>query len=243
MRKKIRQILQKLGYDIVKYQPPFIPGKNDKDSLFSEFKWLQEYNFKSIIDVGANEGQFSDKMRVLFDDARIYAFEPLPTVYGKLKNNFLGDKKFEPINLGLGERQEQLEFEENEYSPSSSFLSLADSHIHAFEKAVKTQKVIVSVDRMDDFFNSRQLEFPLMIKIDVQGFEDKVIAGGVDTIEKASMIICELSFVELYKGQLLFGEIFKKLASLGFHYAGSIEQLRSPETNQILQADGIFIKQ
>src|ERR1022692_3664060 len=139
MRKKIRLFLQKFGYDIVKYHPQFTRGKIDKESFLSEFKWLQQYQFKSIIDVGANEGQFSDKIRVLFPDAQIYAFEPLPDVYEKLNNNFQRDNKFRAINLGLGIDQGQFEFEQNEYSPSSSFLSLTDSHINAFEQAVKTK--------------------------------------------------------------------------------------------------------
>jgi FkbM family methyltransferase len=243
MRNKIRLFLQKFGYDIVKYHQQFTRGKIDKESLQIEFKWLQQYQFKSIIDVGANEGQFSDKIRKLFPNANIFAFEPLDTVYEKLKKNFCNDNKFEAFNLGLGEEQDQLEFDENEYSPSSSFLKLSSSLASAFTFAVKTKKVIVNVDRMDSIFNTRQLEFPLLIKIDVQGFEDKVISGGIKTISTASLIICELSFVELYKGQLLFDDIFEKFKSLGFRYAGSIEQLRSPETNQILQADGIFIKQ
>ena len=43
-----------------------------------EYKWLEAYKFGSIIDVGANEGQFSDRMRILFPDADLFAFEPLP---------------------------------------------------------------------------------------------------------------------------------------------------------------------
>jgi FkbM family methyltransferase len=243
MKKIIRSFLQQFGYDIVKYKPPFTRGKLNAQELQEEYQWLRDYHFKSIVDIGANEGQFSDKMRILFPYATIYAFEPLPGVFEKLKINFNKDQLFKPFNLGLGEQKGELEFWENEYSPSSSFLGMADTHKKNFEEAVQSKKVKVSVERMDEVFASENPEQPLLIKIDVQGFEDKVIRGGMSTLRKATVIICELSFVELYQGQLLFADLFEEFRKMGFNYAGSIEQLKSPGTNQILQADGIFIKQ
>jgi len=242
MRKFIRAILQKLGYDVIKYRPPFVRGKMDKSNIEREFRWLKEYNFASILDIGANEGQFADKIRLLFPHARIYAFEPLPSVFEKLKNNFREDAKFAAYNLGLGNESGILELNANEYSPSSSFLNLADAHTSNFEEAVETKKINVTVERLDDISAIKEIVLPLLIKVDVQGFEDMVIEGGKNTFKKASVVICELSFVELYKGQSLFEDIFRRFTHLGFKFAGSIEQLRSPETNRILQADGIFIK-
>src|SRR5882724_7629055 len=243
MKKIIRSFLQQFGYDIIKYKAPFIRDKVDKISFQREYKWLQDYNFKSIIDIGANQGQFSDKMRILFPRATIYAFEPLPGVFEKLKTNFAADKLFKSFNLGLGDSEGELEFWENEYSPSSSFLNMAELHKNNFEEAVESRKVTVLVDTLDHIFVAENFAQPLLIKLDVQGFEDKVIRGGINTLQKASVIICELSFVQLYKGQSLFAELFEEFRRMGFDYAGSMEQLRSPESNQILQADGILIKQ
>jgi hypothetical protein len=45
----------------------------------------------------------------------------------------------------------------------------------------------------------------------------------------------------LYKDQVLFDDIYKALIALGFSYSGSVEQLISPLTNEILQADAIFV--
>jgi hypothetical protein len=83
---------------------------------------------------------------------------------------------------------------------------------------------------------------PILIKIDVQGFEDKVIAGGADTIKKAKVIIIEVTFKELYTDQPLFHDIYEMLSKLGFTYHGNFDQLPSPVTGEILQADAIFIK-
>ena len=41
------------------------------------YKLLKNFNFETIIDVGANKGQFSLLVRYLFPKAKIFAFEPL----------------------------------------------------------------------------------------------------------------------------------------------------------------------
>jgi FkbM family methyltransferase len=242
MRKFIRSVLQRFGYDIIKHKPRYIRGKLDEAGLKEEYKWLQEYSFKTIIDIGANEGQFSDRIRLLFPGAFLHAFEPLPGVFHRLQENFRNDPAFRGYNLGIGDRKGELELVENDYSPSSSFLKMTSSHTSSFETAVETKKVAVSVERLDDIFAERQIDGPLLIKIDVQGFEDKVLAGGAQTFRKATLVICELSFVELYEGQPLFADLFARFSAMGFAFAGVVEQLRSPATNRILQADGIFIK-
>lgn len=242
MRLLIRKILQKFGYDIVKYNPSYVAGRVDKEELDIEFGWLKEFNFKTILDIGANEGQFADKMISLYPDALIYAFEPIPETFNLLSENFKTIKQFHPVNIALGDTTGEITFNRNEYSPSSSLLPLSDKHVENFDYAVKTNPISVKIDTLDNVMSLENINFPLLIKIDVQGFEDKVIEGGEETIKKADLILCEVSFVELYKGQLLFADIYEMLRKLGYAYAGSIEQLRSPESNRILQADAVFIK-
>lgn len=235
-------MLQKVGYDIVKYHPTYVVGKFDEENLQGEYPWLKEFKFKTILDIGANEGQFADKMHALFPEASIYSFEPIPEAFSLLDKNFKDVQQVEGINLALGDSTGEITFNKNESSASSSFLEMADTHKNSFDFAIQTNPIKVKVDTLDNVMTGKKIDFPMLIKIDVQGFEEKVIKGGMDIIKKADMVFCEVSFVELYKGQLLFGGIYEIFKNLGFSYAGSIEQLRSPETNAILQADAIFIK-
>ncbi len=271
MRMFIRKMLQKVGYDIVKYHQTYVAGHFDSENLQGEYPWLKDFKFKTILDIGANEGQFADKMHLLFPDTMIYSFEPIPEAFEQLDKNFRDIKQvkginlaysFEPIpeafeqldknfrdikqvkgiNLALGDAAGEITFNKNESSASSSFLDMADSHVKSFDFAVKTVPIKVKVDTLDNVMSKESIDLPMLIKIDVQGFEDKVIKGGNDTIKIADMVICEVSFTELYKGQLLFDDTYEMFKNLGFSYAGSIEQLRSPDTNRILQADAIFIR-
>lgn len=242
MKRFLRSILWKFNYDIVKLKPKYRHGAIDKEEVLKQYKWFQDLNFETIIDIGANEGQFSEKMRSLFPNAFIYLFEPLPEPFQLLKKNFRHDKKVQLFQKGCGAERGSFKINYNESSASSSLLPMTKEHTDHFTEAIKTTEIEIEIDTIDNILHNVHLSEAILVKMDVQGFEDKVIAGGQEILKKADMIICELSFFELYKGQPLFGEIYKLLTELGFDYAGSIEQLYAPDSNKILQQDGIFIK-
>ncbi len=241
VRLLIRKALQKFGYDIVKTNYIHTPGNVDMKELMDEFGWMKSFGFKTIIDIGANEGQFSEKIRILFPDARIYAFEPIPDTFHKLEKNFGGDSRFKAFNVGLADEAGVFDFELNDYTPSSSLLTMSDTHKSSFDFAKNVHTIAVKIETLDNMLQNEQLPLPILVKIDVQGVEDKVIAGGEHTLRLAAGVISEVSFEELYKGQPLFHSIYEKIHQLGFSYHGSLEQLKSP-SGAVLQADAFFSK-
>jgi FkbM family methyltransferase len=204
--------------------------------------WLHKYDIKTIIDIGANEGQFATEFTAIFPFAQLHCFEPLNEPFTLLKNRFIKNKNVNIYNFALGEKEEELIMNLNEFTPSSSFLKMNEAHTKSFTYAVDTTQCKIQVKRLDDIAASLKLTEPFLVKIDVQGFEDKVISGGLNTIKKAAIIIVEVSFKELYENQPLFDKIYQIVTNLGFNYSGNFEQLLSPGTNEILQADALFIK-
>ena len=204
--------------------------------------WLQKYDIKTVVDIGANEGQFATEFTAIFPSAKLHSFEPLNAPFNLLKNRFANNNNVTVYNFALGEKEEVLVMNLNEFTPSSSFLRMNESHTESFTYAVNTTQCNIQVKRLDDIAASLNLTEPFLVKIDVQGFEDKVLTGGLETIKKASIIIVEVSFKELYENQPLFDKIYQTVTKLGFNYSGNFEQLLSPATNEILQADALFIK-
>jgi hypothetical protein len=96
--------------------------------------------------------------------------------------------------------------------------------------------------RLDDLAAELDIRAPFLVKMDVQGFEDKVIAGGPNTIRRADIVVVEVSMIRLYAGQPLFADIYRMMTDLGFQYRGNWEQCISPLDGQVLQADAIFMK-
>jgi hypothetical protein len=108
----------------------------------------------------------------------------------------------------------------------------------------KNEKVTqIQIRTLDEVAESIQLNGPILIKIDVQGFEKMVIRGGENTLKKAALLIVEVSFQELYENQIFFDSIYSDLTEMGFRFVGNYDQLVSPKNGSILQADALFINQ
>jgi hypothetical protein len=81
-----------------------------------------------------------------------------------------------------------------------------------------------------------------LAKLDVQGFEDRVIRGGMKTLGAAKVIMMEITFQRLYEGQLLFEGLYDMLRPLGFTFHGFQRQAQHPQTGEVIFADAIFLK-
>jgi hypothetical protein len=117
---------------------------------------------------------------------------------------------------------------------------MAELHKRAFPETRNTTPETVRVERLDDLAASLTLERPLLMKIDVQGFEVKVIEGAHNTVALADVIIVETGVAPLYEGQALFDDVYRALFDLGFRYQGNHNQLLSPDDGRVLQADAFF---
>ncbi len=211
--------------------------------MYGVFKqpWLQTLNIATVIDVGASVGDFAFTIRPLLPQAQIYSFEPLPDCYAAILQHMRGAAKFQAFNLALGDQSGELMFYRSSHAPSSSFLPMAQAHKGAFPTAAVSQPVIVKVERLDTVVEQLAIADPLLVKLDVQGYEGYVLAGGEQTIRRAALVIVETSFQPLYEGQPLFGDVYRILTGWGFTYAGALAQLQHPESGRTIQEDSLFL--
>lgn len=233
---------------LISIRPDLVKKDNEKMEIYkkeqeilNQNRWLMEKDIKSVLDIGANIGQFAKKARFIFPEASIYSFEAIPDIYEMLVNNFSSDKKFKSYNIGLGNEKGETTFYVNDFSDSSSFLKMNNTHKENFPITNHGEKaILVNIDKLDNIISVEEIEPPYLVKLDVQGFEREVILGGKTIIGNADYVISEVSFVELYEGQILFDTVYEMMKELDFEYIGSFGQLRSYVNNEIMQADAIF---
>ncbi|MCX6655518.1 MAG: FkbM family methyltransferase [Candidatus Bathyarchaeota archaeon] len=214
----------------------FSPSEEDK------FKWIQNMNIKTVIDVGAHDGESALQFHQIFPNAKIYSFEPLHDCFVKLNAAMKDVPNFKSFNLALGDKEGTLDIHRSEWSQSSSLLKMGDLHKEAYPFSSGEILETVDVSTLDKIAQGLELEENILLKIDVQGYEHKVIMGSRNILNMAKVIIIETSFHELYEGQPLFSEIFELLNRLGFVYSGSWGELKSPLDGAPLQQDSIFIR-
>jgi FkbM family methyltransferase len=204
--------------------------------------WFQSLGIDTVLDIGANTGQFTKTISSLLPTANIYSFEPLPDCFEKLQEFASKHSNIKAFNTGIGDRSGLMCFEKNAFSASSSFLKMTNTHNEAFPFTKKSSTVEVKISKLDDVCENLALGSSLFIKIDVQGYEDKVLKGGEKTVKKSKLVIVETSFLPLYESQPLFDDIYNIFRDWGFTCIGMIDQLTDPKTGQILQGDAIFVK-
>jgi len=225
----VKKFLRKLGYDVVKYHPCY-------DIL------LKKHAIDTVLDIGANNGQFAREINKKIPRAMIYSFEPLPDVFRDLQENCSSITNFKAFNLALGERNENIVIHRSSFSPSSSLLKMSELHKRLYPKSSGAIQENVAMKKLDHVARKIELHKNILVKIDVQGFEDKVIAGGQDIISRAKLLLVETSFVTLYENQPLFDDIYTLVRNLGFTYAGSKERHYNKETGELIYEDSIFVK-
>ena len=198
-------------------------------------------DFAVIIDVGANQGQFSIASNFFFPKARIFAFEPSRKAFEQLLDNTKDKRNIEVFQLGLGEKVGKVSFFENEYSLASSPLEMSNYQKSKIPETSNAFITEIDMDTLDNFSKKHvnSLNGKLLLKLDVQGYEKNVLDGAKSFLNKVDYLLFETSFVELYKEELLFAEMHCFLTSKGFDLVQPLAIFESFDL-EILQMDVIY---
>jgi FkbM family methyltransferase len=195
---------------------------------------------KSIIDVGANIGQFSIAASYLLPDAVIYSVEPDPRVAKKLRNNIEKKHSANIFVTAVGLEDGEVVLRVNEDSQVTSVLPLGKDRIKFFPSSTVKEEIIVPIKKLDSLFSDSEILFPALLKIDVQGLEDKVIKGAERILTKIKWVIIEVSFANLYNGEVDFLNIVDLLEQHGFKFLKPLNFHTSPKTGEIIEMDALF---
>jgi len=236
-----RAALERIGLD-VRLRRNVERARTEEKLRTERDRWkaITRYQPRTILDIGANSGQFAAIARHFCPQAAIVSFEPLASCRDALERMSQKDSLHRALPFALGSRNGQAEIHRSAFSPSSSLLPMGDLHRREFPHTAETFTETIEIRRLDDLADELSLAGPIVAKIDVQGSEREVFEGGATTLRRCAALIVELSYFRLYEGQPLFDEVYQRLKSLGFAYRGNLDQMTSPRDGQILQADGLF---
>jgi FkbM family methyltransferase len=163
------------GDYLMPYDPYDVPYEClPPESLFykhfiEELGCLQNIRCRDILDVG---GYIGDSAIVLseYTDRVVYSFDPNPKGIEKVEETIglNGATKIVPVPLGLGDREETLFMEAKRVDGSASF---------------SKQGLPVKVTTLDEWAKRSGADIGL-IKVDIEGYEQRFIKGAVETIKK-----------------------------------------------------------
>lgn len=168
-----------------------------------------------IYDIGANVGTWSLLAKSLIPSACIHAFEPLPKHQTEFLHNFKGREDVTLHSIALGPDNAAGTLHVTDFSDASSLLQPTEASRSQFAVREVAQFPL-QVFRLDDYRLDKQLPWPDLIKLDIQGYELEALRGGPECLRSAKAIVAEVSFVEYYERQCLFHGLVTYLAEFGF---------------------------
>jgi FkbM family methyltransferase len=195
---------------------------------------------RTVVDVGANRGQFMVAACELLKPDAVHVFEPLPDV-GELLEK--ASKRYPEVtvhHVALGSSEAVSTLHVNQHSQSSSLLDLSEIHLNVFPDATTHQDIEVTVERLDQALSHVDLTPKCLLKIDAQGYEAEVIAGAEGVLDHIDWIIAELSFRPLYAGEKTFIKVVEDMSANKFRFERPVGSLRNPKTGEYLQIDALF---
>jgi FkbM family methyltransferase len=247
----LRKLLRNIGYAMSHDSPLSEPLLSRKqlfeyygvdDPLMRRKRMFDFYGIDTVLDIGANKGQFAQELRnELGFSKRIVSFEPLNSAYEILKTNAERDPQWEAFNFALGDTEAKSEINIAENSLSSSLLKMMPCHLKAAPESEYVGRQVIEIRRLDSIFaDICAANSNVYMKIDTQGFESNVIKGAENALPYIETIQLEMSLVPLYEGELLFGDLYSLLSKKGYSLV-SVESGFSDQTSgQLLQVDGVF---
>jgi len=194
---------------------------------------------KTIVDIGANRGQFSLVARHCFKDAQILAFEPLPQPFKVLQNIFVNDHMITLHQMAIGSASIPQQMHISQRDDSSSLLPITDLQNRVFPGTKERAIINVDVKPMDTILKEEAIRHPALLKIDVQGYELEVLKGCKNTLGLFTYVYVECSYLELYQGQPLANEIISFLDIHGFDLKG-VYNTEYDKLGTAIQSDMFF---
>lgn len=216
---------------------------NSEDYRTSQI--LKTLEFSKVIDIGANEGQFSEPLIDFGFRGEIISFEPTSYAYNKLSKKVSKYKKWKLAEkCAIGDFDGYVDINVSKNSVFSSIKTVSPEHATYYKDSSVIEKERVKIFRLDSLqgkhFNDDETIF---LKIDTQGFEEEVLKGANESLQYIQGVKIEIPLQPIYeKVTWNIFEIFDFFNKKGFECVSLAEVAVNRNTGIVNEADSIFIK-
>ena len=228
MKNKINNILNIFGISIEKIDPE-LKNRLSFDDIYKNI--FKIYDKPIIFDIGANQGQSIDRFSRLFNNPIIHAFEPIKFEYEHLIRKYKKNKNIILNNFAVGDKEETNTIYVAKKTGNSSFykinhnskwLKKRSEQFNTSPENYAKNKQKVKVTTIDKYCRINNIQNIDLLKIDTQGYENKILSGSKKILKKniISIIETEIIFDNTYQKYLTFSDIEKFLLPNNFRFCG-----------------------
>jgi FkbM family methyltransferase len=214
--------------------------------VFSDIQHLNriwKMSVKCFFDIGANDGATSALALTYFPGTHIFAFEPHPLIFERLKQKMQGRPSFNAFNLALGSEIGEAILMDYDSSTIGSLVRNARYAVR-FERKV-TKEIRVQCIILDQFCLEKKIDNIDVLKIDTEGFDYEVLKGANKLLSagKIRFIYCEFNDIMPRKGA--FGGALEPIAKLidayGYRFVASYNDYIAADGEMFGVSNALFV--
>ena len=162
--------------------------KNGEEYLLDK---LISSDIKTVFDVGANIGNWTEIAHKKFSNSTIHAFEISEKTFKVLKRRYQDNSQIVLNNFGLSDKSG--EFEYKDYGKNSGVNSLIlDSDFHDFQIKSKILKTMIDIG--DEYCLNNNVHSIDFLKIDVEGAEHLVLGGFTNLLKSGKIKVIQFEY-------------------------------------------------
>jgi FkbM family methyltransferase len=237
IKHSLRKSLNRVGWDVRRVDPSSL-------GLSQLARQLSIHQIEVVFDVGANTGQFAEMLREAGFPGRIVSFEPSAAAHAILSKHARRDADWIIApRMALGDQDGTITLNVAGNSVSSSVLPMLPMHASAAPESRYVRTEAVDLRTLDSV--SQELtrdDERIFLKLDVQGFEYKVLLGAQQFLHRVAGLQLELSLVPLYEGEHLFHPMLHDLEKSGYELWSVVPGFVDPHSGRFLQVDAVFFR-
>ena len=232
-----RFVQKTTGYDILRYRARHF-------YQLRRARLIRAAGITCVVDIGANAGQYGTELRRAGYAGRLISFEPLSVPFRMLARLAVNDKSWECMRIALGSHDGTISLNVAANLVSSSVLPMLEAHSNAAPDSRYVGREDAPMRSLDSL--APVLLRPLdsvWLKLDVQGYERPVFAGGEHLLRSVQAIEVELSLVPLYEGQMLYLPMIEFLRDRGFALVSVSPGFQDESSGRLFQFDAVFLRE
>jgi len=221
----------------------------EKDYLKIEHikKYINKNN-PIIIEIGSNTGTTTSAFLKTFPEAKIFCFEPDPSLVSRFKSN-IQNKNVKLFEVAVGNANgTTIFFRSSGTNPSedrtqSGSIKKPKNHLIQHPDIVFKEKISIPIIRLDDWFKNQNIKEVDFIWADIQGAEEDLILGATEVLKKTRFFYTEYSNLEDYEGQITLKKICALLNNFFIHRIFSYDVLMvNKDLNTFIKKNNFLLK-
>jgi len=225
------------------YSPP--PKDVVKSSFSAQlFAMMQYHQIDLVLDVGANRGQYAQKLRKLGYQGAIFSFEPQRDVRDEAAKAAEVDENWTVFPaMAISDREGRVTLQRSAEDDMSSLHDQTELHKQVSPSSAVQHLETVNSYRLESLLADHDVaDRRIMLKSDTQGHESQVLDGLGNWIDHLSMIQLELPLSPLYEHTVPWNEMIDRLGKAGYELHGLKPGYFERKIARLLECDAVFVR-